>query len=186
MSSRNSPKTHAMAGAFAATVSLCILRVLRSWNQTGQKHAGEPDIAKNILPAHNFILWGLVLATYGDVAQRMTRRILPGASRSIAVSCSVASCLGALGFKIAFVKLDAPELLLGLDGFVLGPTDQSSLTAQARAVFIGIVLLAGFTVASTLIGGSKRKGKTEGNSLHSRDVRTEVLMMVLSVTVASS
>lgn len=128
-----------------ATTIMGILRILRSWNQTGQKHAGEPDIAKDILPTHNFILWTLVLVTYMDVTQRMALRIMPGASRLIAVSCSITLCLAALAFKIAFTKADAPELLFGLQTFILRSMEEASLVAQARAVFIGIIFLACLT-----------------------------------------
>ena len=133
---------------FLSTVALLgSLRVLRSWNQTGQKHAGEPDIAKNILPTHNFMLWALVLGTYVDVAQRMSRKLLPGVARPIAISCAITLCLAALGFKITFTKADSPELLLGLQALVLRPMEESSLEAQATAVFFGIALLVCLTIS---------------------------------------
>ena len=118
------------------------MRVVRSWNQTGQKHAGDPDIAKSLLPAHNYVLWILVLLTYVNVARRMSRNMLPSVSRAIAISCSIALCLAALGFKVAFTKADAPELLVGLESLILRPMEEFSLVAQARAVFIGIAALA--------------------------------------------
>jgi len=150
---------------FAATL-LGILRVVRSWNQTGQKHAGEPDIAKGLLPAHNFLLWTLVLMTYIDIAQRMAFRILPGASRSIAISCSLALSLAAIGFKTSFTKADAPELLLGLQVVVLRPMDESSLVAQARAVFIGIALLACVTGGLYAFRRSKGMASAKGSRMH--------------------
>lgn len=152
---------------------LGILRVVRSWNQTGQKHAGEPDIAKGLLPTHNLVLWTLVLMTYVDVTQRMAFRILPGAPRRIAVSCSIALCLAAVGFKVSLTKADAPELLLGLQAFVLRPMDESSLVAQARAVFIGIALLACLTCGPYAFKRSKGIARDKGSRMHLDTVITK-------------
>ncbi|KAL2037023.1 hypothetical protein N7G274_010308 [Stereocaulon virgatum] len=118
-----------------------ILRVIRSWNQTGQKHAGGPDIARTLLPAHNFILWALVLVTYLDVVQRLSRRAIPWASRQLSSAAAFALGIASLGFKIAFTQADAPELLEGLQSLVLVPTEEASLVAQARAVFFSIFIL---------------------------------------------
>ena len=73
--------------------------------------------------------------------------MVPIASRAIAVSCSIALCLAALSFKVAFTKADAPELLVGLEPLILRPMEESALVAQARAVFIGIAALACLTIS---------------------------------------
>ena len=160
----HSQKPGARISGFLSTVALLgSLRVLRSWNQTGQKHAGEPDIAKNILPTHNFMLWALVLGTYIDVAQRMSRRLLPGVSRPIAISCAITLCLAALSFKITFTKADSPELFLGLQALVPRHMEESSLVAQARAVFFGIALLVYLTIGPYASKISKMKENTKGN-----------------------
>lgn len=104
--------------------------------------------------------------TYIDVAQRMAFRILPSASRPIAVSCSIGLCLAGLGFKMSFTKADAPELLLGLQDFMMRPIDKSSLVAQARAVFIGIALLACLTAGSHAFKRSKAMASAKGNRMH--------------------
>ncbi|KAL8829708.1 MAG: hypothetical protein Q9191_001861 [Dirinaria sp. TL-2023a] len=145
---RSSEGLKGFSGISSAAVLLGVLRVVRSWNQTGQKRAGEPDVAKSFLPSHNFALWIFVLAAYLDVAQRLAGRSLPKAPRTIAAASSIALCLGALGFKVAFTKEDAPELLLGLDWFVLKPMEEASLVSQARAVFIGIALIGFFTAGA--------------------------------------
>jgi len=104
--------------------------------------------------------------TYIDIAQRMAFRVLPGASRPIAVSCSIALCLAALGFKMSFTKADAPELLLGLQVFVLRPMDESSLVAQARAVFLGIASLACLTGGLHAFKRSKGMASAKGSRMH--------------------
>ena len=148
---------------FLAVSLLALLRIIRVWNQTGQKHAGEPDIAGTILPAHNLSLWLLVLVTYLDVIQRLSRRAMPWASRQFATAASLALGIGALGFKIAFTKADAPELLEGIEYIVLRPVEEVSLVAQARAVFTSIAVMAvltGVPPAYQMIrGGRATEGK---------------------------
>ena len=147
---------------FAASL-LVVLRIVRVWNQTGQKHAGEPDIARTVLPAHNILLWLLVLLTYLDVIQRLSRRVVPWASRHLATAASLTLGIAALGFKATFTKADAPELLEGLEYLVSRPMEEASLVAQARAVFSSIaimVLLTSFpAVYQRIRGGRTAKGK---------------------------
>ena len=142
---------------------LVLLRIIRIWNQTGQKHAGEPDIARTVLPAHNVSLWLLVLVTYVDVIQRLSRRAVPWASRHLTTAASLALGIAALGFKIAFTKVDAPELLEGLGYIVLRPMEEASLVAQARAVFTSIATMAVLTsfpaVYRRIRGGREMKGR---------------------------
>jgi ethanolamine phosphate transferase 2 subunit G len=45
-------------------MQLPLLRVIRAWNQTGQKFAGEPDIVKSILQPNPDFLALLVILTY--------------------------------------------------------------------------------------------------------------------------
>ncbi len=141
---------------------LILLRIVRVWNQTGQKRAGEPDIARTVLPAHNMLLWLLILLTYIDVIQRLSRRVLPWASRHFATAASLALGIAALGFKVAFTKADAPELLEGLGYLILRPMEEASLVAQARAVFTSIaimVMLTSFPAIYQRIRGRATKGE---------------------------
>lgn len=153
---------------------LVLLRIVRVWNQTGQKHAGEPDIARTVLPAHNKLLWLLVLVTYLDVIQRLSRRVVPWASRHFATATSLALGTAALGFKVAFTKADAPELLEGLGFFVLRPMEEASLVAQARAVFTSIAIMMVLTsfpaIYQRIRGGRRTIGRDQsepiGKSAH--------------------
>ena len=123
---------------------------MRRWNQTGQKHAGANDIAKKFLPTHPWILWVLVVATYLNLAQRLSRRGLPHAPRQISAVCSISLCLAAFGFKVAFTNADAPELLLGFRRFLPGPMEEASLLNQARTVFLGIGLFLVFAISAEI------------------------------------
>ena len=149
---------------FAASL-LILLRIVRVWNQTGQKRAGEPDIARTILPAHNMLLWLLVLVTYLDIIQRLSRRAVPWASRHLATAASIALGIAALGFKVAFTKSDAPELLEGLGYLVLRPMEEASLVAQARAVFTSIAIMAVLTSFSAVYQRSRGERGIKGKCL---------------------
>lgn len=130
------------------------LRILRRWNQTGQKYAGEPDIARTFLPAHNFLLWVLVILTYLDVVQRISRRAIPWASRLGSTAAAAALGAAAIGFKIAFTKADAPELLTGVEMLLVKPIENASLVALARVVFVGSLALLIMTIGPTIAGQS--------------------------------
>ena len=147
-----------------AACLLVLLRVIRVWNQTGQKHNGEPDIARTVLPAHNMIMWLVVLVTYLDVIRRLSRRAMPWAFRHFATATSLALGIAAIAFKVAFTRADTPELLQGLEYLVWAPTEEASLVTQARAVFISITVMMVLTsfpaVYQKIIGCRVTKGRT--------------------------
>lgn len=130
---------------FLQSISLlAALRTLWRWNQTGQKRAGSPDIARHSLPRHTSVLWTLVFATYGYVALRLGWRrwsIVGHVSRQVSAVMLTVLVVIALNFKMAFTAADAPELFGGLPTFLSDMvTTQVSLVAQARAVFTGIFI----------------------------------------------
>lgn len=128
-----------------ATPGLAICqRLLRRWNQTGQKFAAEPDIARSFFPAHPAILWGLVILTYADAGHHLFRS-LPSTALA-RLSALVLTAL-ALMFKLNFVAADSPELLADsfLSRAVSSWPGSLSLVWQARLIFGGLacyVLLA--------------------------------------------
>lgn len=124
------------------------MRVARRWNQTGQKHAGEPDIARSIFPDQIVILWLLVLVTYLYVAWRLSRCILPVISGKVSSAIFLALCCAALRFKIAFAKADAPELLAGLPRFFINLAGNASLVLDCKVIFLSIGTLMSVPISS--------------------------------------
>ena len=141
---------------------IVVLRVVRVWNQTGQKHAGEPDIAKSFLPSHNYLLWLSVLLTYVDVIQRLSRRTIPWASRQSATTISLAMGAAALTYKVAFTQADAPELLVGLESSRFKSLENMSLVSQARAVFASMLMMMALTSLPSIYQHFFRKDKALG------------------------
>ncbi|KAI1504236.1 GPI ethanolamine phosphate transferase [Biscogniauxia marginata] len=120
-------------------VGLGTMRLVRSWNQTGQKFAGEPDIVTMFLVPNPPLLWGLVLASYAMVSWQLFDD-LQSIPTTIAGSIVAGLVTSALSFKLAFTNEDAPELVVGFAKTVAHIFDGPSLVTRARAVFLGIGL----------------------------------------------
>ena len=140
--SRYEPDKKLGAGFSALSVA-ALFGISRRWNQTGQKHAGDPDISSRILPAYTLLLWFLVIATYMLITLRISYRATSGKpARQISI-LSMTVCFAAFTFKVAFTAADAPELLRGVG--ILSPlvvlASRVPLVAQARVVFVGIAQL---------------------------------------------
>ncbi|KAI4654640.1 uncharacterized protein J4E79_008514 [Alternaria viburni] len=168
-----------------AIMALAIHRIVRRWNQTGQKYAGADDIVNSGLFHGNssVILWILIGATYMDVTIRIARHV----ARSIATfdgeqkmhSVEIEStdqnrmfgtiavlplCGTALIFKLAFTVKDAPEMTYGLSAGLVEMVETLELVGLARMVFGGL-LLSGVWITFaewTRSQRRKRRGK-QGN-----------------------
>ncbi|KAL8795984.1 MAG: hypothetical protein Q9195_001560 [Heterodermia aff. obscurata] len=121
---------------------LGVLRLVRIWNQTGQKHAGEPDVARNVLPAHNVMLMAIVLASFLFASYRFFRRLSSRHSFAIA-GLSIWLCLAGFTLKARFTIADAPELLIGLEPWLfVEAMKHNSLPAQLIQLLSGIGVFA--------------------------------------------
>ncbi|KAJ5715045.1 GPI ethanolamine phosphate transferase 2 [Penicillium malachiteum] len=146
-----------------STVGLLVCqRVLRRWNQTGQKFTAEPDISRTFLPGHLPILWTLIILTYADAGRGLL----------MSLPSSILPQLGALilpalafMFKLNFVANDSPELLT--DSFlwriVEACPNALSLVFQARIVFAGI---ACFMLLEILSPNRPEKTKASNKLFH--------------------
>lgn len=159
------PRGYQLLSLFSAagTIGLGIThRILRRWNQTGQKFAAEPDIARTFFSSHQDTLWFLVILTYANTF----KNLLVSLPSSLAWRLvSLFATLTAFIFKITFVTSDSPELLS--ESF-LGPLAKTvghvSLVLQARIVFCGVALMVLYAMVArsgTLQVSNKHKGKPE-------------------------
>ncbi|KAF9871619.1 gpi ethanolamine phosphate transferase 2 [Colletotrichum karsti] len=124
--------------------ALIATRLVRGWNQTGQKHAGEPDIVKTFIASNPPLLWTLVSATYGYLFVQIARR-LRGLPLVASLVLSGTVVLAAYTFKLAFTLEDSPELVVGTSAVINTAFRGISLVARARIVFAGLGVLAGFS-----------------------------------------
>jgi ethanolaminephosphotransferase len=160
-----------------AIMAFVIHRVIRRWNQTGQKYAGADDIVNSgIFHGNSFVLWSLVGVTYMDVTLRLVRHI----ARSIATfdgdqkgnveiestdqhrmmgTIAVLPLVGtAFVFKLAFTAKDAPELSYGMTGSTMEAVEALNLVGLARMVFGGLAL-SGTWIAFAEWQRSKKRAK---------------------------
>ncbi|KAK3944311.1 GPI ethanolamine phosphate transferase 2 [Diplogelasinospora grovesii] len=160
-------KSRAKQG-LAVVAMLVATRLIRGWNQTGQKFAGEPDIVKIFLASNPGLLCGLVGATYLWIWWELLVGFsnVPG-SPAVNFVGATALTLAAATFKLAFTNEDAPELVLNSLAkqvleleFMQGAT----LVSLARAVFTGLVLAM---VCAVYLLSTKRR-----LSLHSPSIET--------------
>jgi ethanolaminephosphotransferase len=152
--------THLRTGRISVTkyhlIALLIIRITRSWNQTGQKFAGEPDIVKLVLARNPTLLWILVTLMYALVWFQM----LPNLERiPFIAATSITSVLisSAYSFKLAFTAQDAPELIVGFARKLHDIFDGQSLLWRARVVFLALAALSSLGIYSTLSGGRHAK-----------------------------
>ncbi|KAJ5598271.1 Alkaline phosphatase-like alpha/beta/alpha [Penicillium hordei] len=115
-------------------------RLLRRWNQTGQKFAAEPDIARTFFTRHPEIFWGLLILTYVDAGRHLLRSI--PIIRILKLG-ALAPAVLAFTFKLHFVTSESPELL---DGTFISQIMKEwpyslSLVLHARLVFCGLALV---------------------------------------------
>ena len=154
------PRTRAASAVFMPLVSLTALRLIRSWNQTGQKFAGEPDIVKLFLYEYPMLLWVLVGLTYAT----LSFQILPsfeGLPYIAATGLTALLISTASSFKLAFAAEDVPELVVGLAKALNDNFQGQSLLLRARVVFalLGIATSAAIYHSRT---GGPRAARTSG------------------------
>ncbi|KAF2768483.1 alkaline phosphatase-like protein [Teratosphaeria nubilosa] len=135
---------HAVAGV----TILAVHRIAIRWNQTGQKHAGEPDIVHAFFPDHHVSMWLLVLVTHVYLAVQLARRtLLDLVASEVAAGIAAVVVLPAIIFKLNFTQADAPELVRGLGMKLREWTASLSLVAQAQTAFALLVLTTAGVVA---------------------------------------
>jgi ethanolaminephosphotransferase len=160
-------------------------RIIRRWNQTGQKFAGADDIAHSqvLHGSKSIVLWSLIGATYLDLTIRLSRHVArsittfngqSGAKLSVEESdanrlMGMAAVLPLGGtafvFKLAFTARDAPELTRGISAGLIQWVEGLSLVGVARMVFGGLVLSAIWIGIAEWRRTTARKGEGNGGKL---------------------
>ncbi|KAF2719617.1 alkaline phosphatase-like protein [Polychaeton citri CBS 116435] len=123
---------------YILTGSLLLLtsRFSMRWNQTGQKHAGEPDISHTYFAAHHVQMWLLVLATYVTFGFGLAKQTFKGVVlHELGSFFAILVVMPAVVFKLNFTQADAPELVQGLGEGLRDATSALDLIVQAKIVF---------------------------------------------------
>lgn len=164
------PKSHAKTFRSAASfksslITTLALRILRRWNQTGQKYAGSPDIAHTFLLQHPTILFILVLLTYLHTARQLELSTLRpvGVSKSFSRVVAYTLSLTGFAFKIRFTLQDSPELFSSFPAPLLQVARLPNLVLLARLVFTFTGLLSAYVVSKKLLQKSNGCSCTQIN-----------------------
>lgn len=151
------PRSNRLLGAcFWFTLVLGATRLMRGWNQTGQKFAGAPDIVKTFVAPNPKLLWALVVATYAWLQRRITQPFGRN-PRSVMVSLVGVLVFAAFSFKLAFTSEDSPELVVEPMSSLHRVIPKISLVARARMVFILILAMGAYSVFLSVRGGPQSK-----------------------------
>lgn len=143
----------------ATTVRYIVLgashRLMRRWNQTGQKFAAEPDIARVYFPGHQSSLWILVGLTYAGVYLQLVNGFSPSwMSRLLCLSVTATSFM----FKLVFAESESPELL---NETVFG--DIATLLRGMSLVIYARIAMAGIAILLLSTAFAKTNGKLRRN-----------------------
>ncbi|KAF7944462.1 hypothetical protein EAE96_010853 [Botrytis aclada] len=136
---------------------LVATRIARRWNQTGQKFAGDPDIARTFFSQHRLTLWTLVGATYLWNLISLAGKGFPRLPQILAGVISTILATAAITFKLAFTNEDSPELLAGIAKTMADNDTGIPLVLRARLVFIGTASCLVYTVLSSFSPPGKRQ-----------------------------
>ncbi|KAL8710486.1 MAG: hypothetical protein Q9220_004918 [cf. Caloplaca sp. 1 TL-2023] len=126
-----------------AATPLVIMRVIRAWNQTGQKYASQFDVAHKVLPARPFTLWFLVIGTYVALPLRMRWKHRSRVVQWGSFIAAVMLCAMAFVFKVSFTLADSPDLLEGSYVVQINALRTIGLVKQAQATFAGMAVYCG-------------------------------------------
>lgn len=143
--------------ASACVTILIVHRIAIRWNQTGQKHAGEPDIAHTFFSSEFVMMWILILTTYGYVCAMLVRRtLLDLMPPEVSVIVATIVIIPAVIFKLNFTQADAPELVRGLAYKIREWTEPFSLVSQAQLSFtlLGLTAIVVIVMAVGLARGT--------------------------------
>ncbi|KAL9473876.1 hypothetical protein ACSS6W_008256 [Trichoderma asperelloides] len=143
-----------ISSAFSHITALGALRLIRSWNQTGQKFAGEPDTVKTFLIPNPELLWVFITLAYITVTLQTLQSLSLAGLPFILTTFLVPLLFSAtIAFKLAFTAEDAPELVVGFARTLLDILQGPSLIFRARIIFGLLTALFGFAVYRAKVGG---------------------------------
>ncbi|KAL5337106.1 GPI ethanolamine phosphate transferase 2 [Aspergillus crustosus] len=127
-------------------------RIMRRWNQTGQKFAAEPDIAQSYFPSHQGGFWTLVSVTYANICLHLMNASPDHYLWQLL--CVVVTFMG-FTFKLAFAASESPQLLGETPNeAVTYILNGMSLVRYAQLAMIGIVILL---PVSTILAKTNRR-----------------------------
>jgi ethanolamine phosphate transferase 2 subunit G len=82
-------------------ICLALVRLIRAWNQTGQKYAGGPDVAKALASdQYSSLLWVLIIIHYGSLIEKLWKGTLIDLPPMAGFTFSFTTIVSSLCFKV--------------------------------------------------------------------------------------
>lgn len=187
---RKTDKRQMLKVAATGILLLATHRITVRWNQTGQKHAGEPDIVHTVFPQNHIAMWLLVLATYILNGFLLHKRTLAGIFMpELSAFADVSLVFLGIVFKLNFTQADAPELVQDLALRIKEWSEPFSLVMQARAVFAVLAITALAVVLLSVLqarsqGSNPDAGGSEGRVSLSERVHHLLTLFLMTQTRA--
>jgi ethanolaminephosphotransferase len=136
--------------------SMITIRIIRSWNQTGQKYAGGPDIASFLLRPENVnFLWCLIVIYYGTLFGRVWKGSFSKLNPMFGIAISFITIASSFSFKthMAYESGEiVPSILQKIVGIGRLDNDPTRLIGFARFSFFTIGFGAIYELSNLLIG----------------------------------
>lgn len=166
--------------------SMIMIRVIRSWNQTGQKYAGSPDIASFLGQSENAgILWFLIIAYYGSLMERMWKGSFRKLNPMFGFVLSFTTVAASIAFK-SHMAWEAgetvPVLMQKLVGIDRVDGDASRLVGFARLSFFTIGSGMLYELSSLILGEDSHAAQIQRKPITNMTVFLEAFLVMQTKT----
>lgn len=162
------------------------IRIIRSWNQTGQKYAGGPDIASFLLRPENVnFLWFLIIIYYGTLFGRVWKGSFSKLNPMFGISISFITIASSFAFKthMAYESGEiVPSILQKIVGIGRLDNDPNRLIGFARFSFFTIGFGFIYEFSNLLIGVDVFSGENRIKPITNMTVFLEAFFVLQSKT----
>uniref|UniRef100_A0A060T0D6 GPI ethanolamine phosphate transferase 2 n=1 Tax=Blastobotrys adeninivorans TaxID=409370 RepID=A0A060T0D6_BLAAD len=139
-------------------ICLIIIRIIRGWNQTGQKYAGAPDIAKYLeMEDHANLLWSMIGLYYGSLLERLWKGPFGALPSMGGFVVSFTTVIASLVFKLNMAFHSGEPLPALAQHFITDHADDTQLASLARFSFLTIFLGVLYELSQILLGVGEEK-----------------------------
>ena len=137
-----------LSSAVSIMLTTLLFGVVRKWNQTGQKYAGDSDVLGEAIKPNAFFLWTLNIIAYSVFSRNLSERATQWIQAKQMGVLPVLVAMSALIFKVAFTAADAPELVERVAFLrpLVSFTGKYPLVNLARVCFMGLAQLMGCAI----------------------------------------
>lgn len=127
-------------------LGLVLVRTAMRWNQTGNKFAGQPDIAKSFLLKHYRMLWLLVMISYLWNLFSLQSQRHNYLQSTVFDIITILISSAALSLKIALIDEDSPEIISDSLRSIANLSLGLSTVFRVRLIFFIMSVLLYFTI----------------------------------------